>query len=259
MPYPKDPIALARWEHNLTSSLAQEPAAWHQYDSVIQVTVSEYNQFLRKTPGYSLLDWRFIKAMCWIESGAYNPAWKRNPMQIGAFRADAGMKDILSSQQGKLVLPPKYALTLNMANVPVIPTCNIQAGTGYMLERMARFGQIHSFLNSTTLPQRKSLSGAAAKSAFNRFEREQERYPYSLFHQFPTSSHNENTNDLVGEFGLEQSASRKHLERRSIYGIVGWRVISFDSIAHRYNGGGDGNYADKLAFAWGIIAGSTNN
>ncbi|GAB2851690.1 hypothetical protein GCM10027277_19980 [Pseudoduganella ginsengisoli] len=35
--------------------------------------------------------------------------------------------------------------------------------------------------------------------------------------------------------------------------IIGWRPISTSMVAHRYNGGGDPNYAKKLDFALSLI------
>ncbi len=197
MPHPKDLSALTRWEHHLIAALAEDPLPWNAHDPLIQVTVAEYNQYLQKTPEYIPLDWRWIKAVCWVESGAYSPVWNKNPMQIGAFAVDPGMETILSTRQGSIILPPKYKSTLNTANVPVISEKNIQAGTGYFLERLAYFGH-----------QRLSRKSAATQSGDN-----------------------------------------------TSYGINGWRHVTFKVVADRYNGGGDGNYAGKLAFAWGVITG----
>jgi hypothetical protein len=64
-------------------STAKNPKS-SAYDEVIKKDVADYNHRLAGTPGYSNADWRWFKAVLWIESGGpTSAAWKSRPMQIG--------------------------------------------------------------------------------------------------------------------------------------------------------------------------------
>ena len=80
--------------------------------------VQTYNTFLAATKGYVPLDWKIVKALSWVESGALNPEWATRPMQIGV-SSDPGLHQILETRSGKLLLPDVYKKTLTMANVLV--------------------------------------------------------------------------------------------------------------------------------------------
>jgi hypothetical protein len=49
----------------------------------------------------------------------------------------------------------------------------------------------------------------------------------------------------------DRSVARRRARPQRV--IAGWRIISTDTIARRYNGGGDPNYAQKLEFALSIM------
>lgn len=80
----KDGIDAAGWS----------PAQWNAWGSEIRRTVDEYNRHLSNTPGYQPLDWRWIKAIIWVETGAHSLAWNRQPMQIGN-PGDPGLNSLL--------------------------------------------------------------------------------------------------------------------------------------------------------------------
>ena len=87
------------------------------------------------------VDLQLIKALSWVETGAWIPEWKTRPMQIGNI-GDPGLQQILETDSGKLLLPPVYKTTLTKANVVADGNRNIEAGVGYFLWVFAHFGYI---------------------------------------------------------------------------------------------------------------------
>ncbi|MRV73388.1 peptidoglycan-binding protein [Duganella sp. FT92W] len=59
----------------------------------------------------------------------------------------------------------------------------------------------------------------------------------------------------VADSEPEHGGRAFHRQRRSQRVIAGWRRFSTDTIAKRYNGGGDPNYASKLDFALEVMRG----
>ena len=141
MPYPKDEQSLKFWEEALSHAIAKDPDPWNAYDPKIQMAVQQYNDQLRGISNFQPLDWQVIKAMTWVESGANSSKWKSAPMQIG-LNGDPGLRDLLTSPQGKMILPQQYARTLTLLNVHTDGEKNIQAGTGYLLMVLAKFAMV---------------------------------------------------------------------------------------------------------------------
>lgn len=112
---------------------------WQIYDCEIQIAVAEYNRHLTGVAGYHPLDWRLVKAMAWVETGAADDFWLTNPMQIGMYN-DPGLDALLSGKEGGgLILPPAWKARLTRCAARSIPAYNIRAGIGYLLMRLANF------------------------------------------------------------------------------------------------------------------------
>ncbi|WP_220464806.1 hypothetical protein [Komagataeibacter europaeus] len=62
-----------KWKDGIDAA-GRSPAQWNAWDSEIRRTVDECNRHLSNTPGYHPLDWRWIKAIIWVETGAHSPA-----------------------------------------------------------------------------------------------------------------------------------------------------------------------------------------
>lgn len=221
MAYPRDESKFKLWKNELASKLLLDQAPWNIYDNQIQSIVSTYNIFLKDTANFSeivkVLDWHIIKALMWVETGAWVIAWKKRPMQIGNI-GDPGLNQILNTKSGRLLLPPEYA-HLTAAKAIIDPLANIQAGVGYFLWVFAHFGNIDLPPTTTfTVPKTTSKTSATR-----------------MAHHHPSPHH--------------LPAHNK------IYAITGWKFISLEGVAAHYNGG-DGNYLDKLRYAHGVIAGS---
>lgn len=83
-----------RWQDGLTNAAAN--AKWNDWDCEIQMAV---NRHLSGKAGYVSLDWKMIKAMVWVETGANDSEWKIKPMQIGV-TGDPGLRALLSGKEG---------------------------------------------------------------------------------------------------------------------------------------------------------------
>ena len=234
MPYPKNEGRLKDWEHGLWDALAKDPDPWNKYDGQMRSVIGTYNQHLANTAGYMAPDYKKVKAMVWTETGANSDAWDTAPMQIGV-NGDPGLHELLTSEQGKRILPPTYAMLLNEANVPKIGNLNIAAGIGYLLKILARFDYVESAL--------------------------------SLFESSSTSpSHEQSDPNLIlsssfsgnsGTTAFTPAQKSHHLAPKKRIDVVGWRAFDFDFIARHYNVG-DGNYPGKLQYAYDIICGTVN-
>ena len=238
--YPKDEKRLKRWETGVYASVAENPAAWDTYDVQIQTVIAAYTNRLSGTPGYVPLDWKKVKAMLWVESGAANIAtWPFNPMQIGK-NGDPGLKDVLTSSHGKIILPKEYATVLNMSNVTQNGNLNIQAGIGYLLRRLANFHMVPDppktpspLVPSSTKTPPNTLGPLATPKP-------SDAHKSSAKHHHPAKHH---------------SPAKKHPVPVHLK-ITSWKTFSFPWVASTYNNHGDGNYADKLQYAYDIITGN---
>lgn len=129
------PDGLEKWKQGVRQ--APTNPRWSEHDSTIQLIVTQYNTFLKDTPGFRPLDWQLIKAMTWVETGANSPAWKTKPLQIGV-STDPGLGALFSGQEGgDLIVPPGMKLSKAGAQVDYVQ--NIRAAVGYLLMRMAQF------------------------------------------------------------------------------------------------------------------------
>jgi hypothetical protein len=202
------------------------------------MAVGEFNQHLGSTTGYRQLDWSVIKAMLWTESGAASPEWRTKPMQIGV-PGDPGLSSFLSGREGgELIVPPKWQGRLTIGTVRSMPSHNIRAGIGYLLMRMANF-EFESVLaadgkaiHEVTIKRGDSLAMIAKAQGST-----------------PEIMKKLNPKDKVLRPGQSLKFQKGSMQRV----ITGWRQITTDQIARRYNGGGDPNYAKKLDYALGLL------
>jgi LysM repeat protein len=225
-----------KWQEGLNSAV--RTAKWNAYDCEIKATVREYNRHLRATPGYSDLDWHLIKAMLWVETGAGHAQWRSNPMQIGV-PGDPGLRAFLEGNEGSdLILPAGWRERLTLSGVRSIPAQNIKAGVGYLLTRLAKFEHRSvptsdtSAVKECTVQAGNSLASLAAKHS--------------------------TTVEILKKLNpgatiLRPGQILKYRPGKVQQVIVGWRTIDTESIARRYNGGGDPNYSRKLDYAMRLV------
>ncbi len=225
-----------KWKEEINKAVSD--SAWSRWDCEILAAVKEYNHHLSSTPNYILLDWRVIKAMLWIESGANNSDWATKPMQIATL-GDSGLNKLLSGKDGgELIMPPLLQKKLTSALATSHGTYNIKAGIGYLLMRMAYFEQKNvidkddSRIKELIIEKSDSLHKLAKK----------------YFTTVDTLKQmNANTEILRPGTKLRYRKSAKQKV------ITGWRQISPTSIAQKYNSNGDPLYKDKLDYALSYV------
>lgn len=225
-----------KWKDEINKAVSD--SAWSRWDCEILAAVKEYNHHLSGTPNYILLDWRVVKAMLWIESGAHNSDWATKPMQIGTL-GDSGLNKLLSDKEGgELIMPPLLQKKLTSALATSHGTYNIKAGIGYLLMQMAYFEQKNvidkddSRIKELTIEKSDSLHKLAKK----------------YFTTVDTLKQmNANTEILRPGTKLRYRKS----SRQKV--ITGWMQISPTSIAQKYNHNGDPLYKDKLDYALSYV------
>ena len=224
-----------KWQEGINAAV--DNAKWDFWDCEIQTAVNEYNRHLSGEAGYRQLDWNFIKAMLWVETGANNSEWNFKPMQIGV-AGDPGLTSFFSGKEGgNLILPPAWKGRLTVGSVRTIPAHNIRAGIGYLLMRMADF-EHRSVLGTDSKVYEITVKPGDSP---DKIAKTQGSTVDILKKLNPTA-----TVLRPGQVLKYQKASIQRV-------IVSWRHLSTTLIAQRYNGGGDSNYAKKLDYALSLI------
>ncbi|MGE9552014.1 LysM peptidoglycan-binding domain-containing protein [Erwinia amylovora] len=224
-----------KWQGGIDA--ATKDARWSMWDCTIQTTVNDYNHHLFGTSGFTPLDWKIIKAMLWVESGALHREWKVKPMQIGV-AGDPGLESFLSGHEGgELIIPALWKGRLTSSKARAHPEDNIRAGTGYLLMRLAKFDHKSVMVPNTeifeiTVESGDSLSKIAKKNG-STLAALQELNP--------------------GAVNLKPGQVLKVRKARIQRYIREWRSISTSTIAILYNGGRDPFYARKLDYALNAI------
>jgi hypothetical protein len=224
-----------KWQDGLRKAVGD--SKWDAWDCEIQMAVNEYNRHLSGIAGYRSLDWMFIKAMLWTESGAGSSEWNVKPMRIGV-QGDPGLTSLLSGNEGgNLILPQAWRGRLSISSVRVNPTHNIRAGIGYLLMKLANY-------EYRSVPDTDTKIYEVAVKAGDSFDKIAKAHGTTIEE---LKKHNPSANVLQkGQVLKYQKASVKRV-------IIGWRSISTQAIAQRYNGGGDPNYAKKLDYTLSLI------
>ena len=216
---------------------AMEDGEWHKWDCDIQTIVNDYNTHLANQKGYVPLNWQWVKAILWVESGGGVPAWNSKPMQIGVAN-DPGLGALLHGDGGgELILPPSYQKMLTTTAAKTDPVHNIRAGVGYLLMRMARFEQqVVADANSPITPVTVKAGDNLSLLA--------KRYG-------STVEHLQALNPGVKTLRIGQTINVQKASQQKV--ITNWRSISSQLIHARYNGFGDPNYARKLDYVLPLI------
>lgn len=204
---------------------------WDVWDCEIQLVTREYNHHLSGVAGYRELDWKLIKAMIWVETGAESKKWSTNPIQIGN-PGDPGLRSLLTGKEGgELIIPPNWKNRLTIGTATTIPAHNIRAGIGYLLMRTANYS-FKSVAESDDIHEIKVEPGdsiaAIAKENGSTIEVIQRLNPTAK-------------NLQPGQVLKIQKASMKKY-------ISSWDRVTSSSIARKYNVG-DPMYAQKLDYA----------
>jgi len=224
-----------KWQDGLERAVGNPK--WDAYDCEIRTAVAELNRHLSDTAGYRPLDRQLIKAMLWTETGAEAAEWKVKPMRIGVAE-DPGLESLLSGNEGgDLILPPTWKGQLTMESARTVPAHNIRAGIGYLLMRMARFRH-ESVLAADTEPYEVTVKTG---DSLDKIAQAQGSTLEVLKSLNPTA-------------GVLHPGQVLKCQKASIQRVItGWRPITTASIAERYNGNRDPNYARKLDYALSLV------
>jgi LysM domain len=220
-----------KWKDTIDAA-AGDPR-WDGHDCEIRAVVNEFNLHLRGQAGFVALDWQLMKAMAWVESGALHAEWSRKPMQIGVV-GDPGLASFLGGKEGgDLILPPAWRKRLTTATARTLPAHNLRAGIGYLLMRLASFDFRSVDDADTRIYEVKVKPG----DSLDRIAKAQGTTVEVLRKFNP---------DASGILRPGQVLKYRKASIRQV--IISWRVASTTTIALRYNGGGDPNYAAKLEY-----------
>lgn len=228
--------SLSEWQDGLTRAVGD--AKWHAWDCEIQAAVNDYNRHLSGTAGYLSLDWRTIKAIVWIETGANHPQWHIKPMQIGV-QGDPGLRSLLSGNEGgDLIIPPAWKGRLTTSSATTLPSHNIRAGIGYLLMRMANYEYRSVIDRDAKVYEVKVAPGDTLDKIARR--------------NGSTTAVLKTLNPAAEVLRPGQILKYQKAAVRRI--ITGWRPLSAMSVAVRYNSmRSDVNYAKKLEHAIGLV------
>lgn len=224
-----------KWQDGINAAVSNEK--WNAWDCVIIDAVNEYNRHLANTADYRPLDWRYIKAMLWVESGAGSASWKTKPLQIGV-PGDPGLNSLLSAKEGgNKIIPAIWKSQLTRSSVINSPVNNIRAGIGYLLMRLAYFEyqsvtDTNAAISHVTVKTGDSLERIANSNGTTVNELKQ-------------------MNPDVAT--LKPGQTVKFRKAKITQVITGWRNLTTSMIAQRYNGGGDPGYSKKLDYALNLI------
>ncbi|WP_338768619.1 LysM domain-containing protein [Massilia sp. METH4] len=223
------------WKDGLIKGVGQ--AKWHTYDCEIKTSISEFDRHLAGSPGYVIVDWRLVKAMLWVETGAGHIQWRVKPMQIGVL-GDPGLDALLGGKEGgDIIMPPSLKATLDHNAARTIPSYNIRAGIAYLLMRMAKF-EFRSVVSDDPkiyeAPVNRGDSMARIAKVCG------------------------TTTDILRQLNPKATILRPGqvlLYRKGAVQrvIVGWLPFAIEDVAKLYNGGGDVRYAEKLSFALKLV------
>jgi len=219
-----------KWQDGIDS--AKGNPAWDKWDCEIRTAVNEYNRHLANTPGYVPLDWHYVKAILWTETGPHKSDWKTRLIQIGV-STDPGMRSFLldandkRNEGGHLIMLPAWRDKLTPGIIRESPVHNLRAGIGYLLMRMAYY-EYRAY--ELTVKAGDNASKIAAREG-------------------STLAMMKELNPTINLDRLQPKQILK-VQKASIQQVIkGWRPISSKLLWERYNGKGDADYARKIEYA----------
>jgi len=219
-----------KWKDTINKAI--NDARWDAYDATIQDEVTAYE---KRFPALSKkVNWKFIKAMLWTESGGPdNAAWKARALQIGN-AGDPAYNVLKSGKEGSDIIMTETLFKKVKSQSIETPTINIQAGIAYLYTRMSK-SVIASVkdLKDTKEYAYKVVGG----DSLDKISKKVGTTVFELRRLNPKASG-------IIRPGMDLKYVKASMKRT----ITGWRTFDAKTIAERYNGGGDPNYADKLTY-----------
>lgn len=225
------------WEQTIDNGFREVTAV--VWDPVVVAVVADYNARLKSTPGYVPVDYKLILSMIWVESGGpLRAAWMGRVMQIGN-SGDPGLA-ALKKREGaakQIVRGDTLAVADRSESKDInTPATNIQLGIAYLFVRMAQTEVATLYdAGDTSLHEYKVQPGDNAAKIADR--------EGTTIDEIRTSSTG------IKDIAKLHAGDVVHFRKATIgIQITGWLTFDEDTIASRYNGGGDSRYAEKLRY-----------
>ncbi len=225
-------IAISKQFKDTMQATAKDPKA-NEYDAIIKEDVAEYNHRLANTPGYATVDWRWFKAVLWIESGGpTSAAWKSRPMQIGN-PGDPGYSILKKGTEGAdIILSDDLKGTLKSGSIS-----QPKLSVAYIFVRLA-----NTEIASVTDTQDAAIHEyvVVAGDSFDKIAGKVGTTIEVLKQLNPS---------LKVIHPKDKVQYRKAKMQRQ---ITGWRLLTAATLASRYNVG-DSSYAEKLNYVKALL------
>lgn len=206
--------------------------AWSKHDVTAKRIVVAYNGRFGTSAGFKALDWRWVKAMLWQESGAKSNAWDSRPLQIGN-PGDPGLTVVKgessSAECEKVNAVVPQDLQMRLKKEKMTPELNIEAGVAYLFY-MATFRS----LKRGTVDDNKNIVT---------YKLEKNELPSTVAGKLGTT-----TAVILADSGLTQEtvkrmkpeATIRYHKAHEAWQIGGWS--DWMTAIHAYNGGGVARY-----------------
>ncbi|MCK5002573.1 MAG: LysM peptidoglycan-binding domain-containing protein [Gammaproteobacteria bacterium] len=129
-----------KWKTGMKRAIKDTSVEWDKYDGVIKKEVSSY---AKRFPATKQWNYKYIKAMVWIESGGpyfeKGVHWRTKPMQIGRYRADPAYGVLVKGgQNSDLIMSTQLKNEIKKGGALKDPKVNIKAGIAYLYTMMIK-------------------------------------------------------------------------------------------------------------------------
>ena len=223
-----------------TVDRAKTDARWDAYDANIRVEITAYQARLNKVPNFVSPGFSILKALLWTESGGPdNVSWTTRPMQIG--NAGDPAYDVLkaAAEGSKLIMDATLQSELKTGNINT-PSVNMRAGIAYLYTRLGKYA-IRSVRDGT---EKAPMTHTVAAG---------DTYSKIASTKGTTVDELKTSNPTVDPAKLQVGKTLKFYKAANTMVLSGWRNPDSKTVAARYNGGGDPNYAAKLDYILAFV------
>lgn len=244
------------WKKIREKAYNEQNENWNKYDQFIFKAMSEMNNYLSKYPQYYQLNWLWIKGMLWTEGDANDhiDEWEHRPLRIGAPGDQGGPAVISRSEAISLIIPPGSEWQgITLGNIISNPHINIRAAIVYLMNKLSK-----SDIVSVDDPKDKTvytvkISSTEGHSTFEAIAKDERRIGTTVD---ILKRENPSVNPIKLHNGQELRYCKGSMQRV----ITGWVFpILPETIAKKYNGGGDPLYAEKLSYVLSLFSSQTGS
>lgn len=210
---------------------------WSRHDLTIKRYLREYLERLKPT-NVPNIDWKWIRMILWVETGAKVYEWNTKPMQIGN-KTDPGLDVVLNGREKiEIILPRDKRTELTSQNVGDVPYLNIKVGIAYLLNRLCDSEIV-------TIPDALAPLETYVVKSGDSLDKIAKKFDSSI-------AHIQYLNGLGSSSNLSLGQSLRVQRVNTVRQITNWKPITIENIA-LYNGGGDAFYKSKLMYVQAIM------